>query len=68
MVTIPDINRNLSGKWYGYGNYACSAWLSCEGCTEEEKVKGFDNRKEKSRDVNRLLKFKVERDADQTEI
>ena len=39
MVTVPDINRNLSGKWYGYGNSTCSAWLSYEGCTEEEKVK-----------------------------
>jgi hypothetical protein len=34
----PDINRNLSGKWYGYGNSTCSAWLSNEACTEE-KVK-----------------------------
>jgi hypothetical protein len=25
MVTVPDINRNLSGKWYGYGNSTCSA-------------------------------------------
>ena len=40
MVTVPDINRNLSGKWYGYGNSTCSAWLSYEGCTEEERVKG----------------------------
>ena len=42
MVTVPDINRNLSGKWYGYGNSTCSAWLSYEGCTEEEMVKGID--------------------------
>ena len=42
MVTVPDINRNLSGKWYGYGNSTCSAWLSYEGCTEEERVKGID--------------------------
>jgi hypothetical protein len=39
---VPDINRNLSGKWYGYGNSTCSAWLSYEGCTEEEMVKGID--------------------------
>ena len=37
MVTVSDINRNLSGKWYGNGN---STWLSYKGCTEEEKVKG----------------------------
>lgn len=36
MVTISDINRNLNGKWYGSGNSTCSAWLSYEGCTEEE--------------------------------
>ena len=42
MVTVPDINRNLSGKWYGYGNSTCSAWLSYEGCIEEEMVKGID--------------------------
>jgi hypothetical protein len=34
-----DIIRNLGGKWYGYGNSTCSACLSYEGCTEEEKVK-----------------------------
>ena len=28
---VPDINRNLSGKWYGYGNSTFSAWLSYEG-------------------------------------
>jgi hypothetical protein len=40
MVTVPDINRNLNGKWDGSGNSTCSAWLSYEGCTEEEsKVK-----------------------------
>jgi hypothetical protein len=22
MVTVPDFNRNLSGKWYGYGQIA----------------------------------------------
>ena len=27
MVTVSDINRNRSGKWYGYGNSTCSAWL-----------------------------------------
>jgi hypothetical protein len=36
MVMVSDINRNRSGKWYGYGNSTCSAWLSYEGCTEEE--------------------------------
>jgi hypothetical protein len=36
-VTISNINRNLSGKWYGYGNSTCSAWSSYEGCTEEEE-------------------------------
>ena len=39
MVTVPDINRNLSGKWHSYGNSTCSAWLSYEGCTEEERLK-----------------------------
>jgi hypothetical protein len=39
MVTVSDINRNLSGKWYGYCNSTCSAWLSYEGCTEEEEDK-----------------------------
>ena len=34
---VPDIKRNLSGKWYGYGNSTFSAWLSYEGCTEEER-------------------------------
>jgi hypothetical protein len=28
MVMVSDINRNRSGKWYGYGNSTCSAWLS----------------------------------------
>ena len=37
---VSDINRNLSGNWYGNGNSTCSAWLSYKGCTEEEKVKG----------------------------
>ena len=39
MVMVSDVNRNLSGKWYGNGNSTCSAWLSYKGCTEEEKEK-----------------------------
>jgi len=37
---IPAYNINiLNGNWYGYGESTCSAWLSYEGCIEEEKVK-----------------------------
>ena len=53
MVTVSDINRNLSGNWYGNGNLTGSAVLSYKGCTEEEKVKGNKD------EVSKFIRIKI---------